>query len=37
MTFLHRVSGLTLRDRMRSLNIWKEVGVDLLILYSQRK
>lgn len=33
MTLLHRVSVLTLRDRMRSLNIRKELGLDL---YTER-
>lgn len=31
MTLLHRVSLLTVKDRMRSLNIWKKLGVDLYI------
>ena len=36
MSFLHRVAGLSLRDRVRSLVIWEELGVDPLLLCVER-
>ena len=32
MSFLRRVAGLSLRDRVRSSVIWEELGVDPLLL-----
>ncbi|KAF7641884.1 hypothetical protein LDENG_00269530 [Lucifuga dentata] len=36
MRFLHRVSGLTLRDRVRSSDIREGLGVELLLLRIER-
>ena len=36
MSFLHRVAGLSLRDRVRSSVIWEELGVDPLLLHVER-
>ncbi|KAK0144408.1 Ankyrin repeat and sterile alpha motif domain-containing protein 1B [Merluccius polli] len=34
--FLHRVAGLSLRDRVRSSDIWRELGVEPLLLCVER-
>ncbi|TWW62415.1 hypothetical protein D4764_04G0010620 [Takifugu flavidus] len=36
MSFLHRVAGLSLRDRVRSSAIWEELRVELLLLRVER-
>lgn len=36
MRFLCRMAGLTLRDRVRSSAIWEGLGVELLLLRSER-
>ncbi|TWW81619.1 hypothetical protein D4764_01G0014340 [Takifugu flavidus] len=36
MSFLRRVAGLSLRDRVRSLDIREELGVELLLLHIER-
>ncbi|KAK0137883.1 putative RNA-directed DNA polymerase from transposon X-element [Merluccius polli] len=36
MSFLRRVAGLSLRDRVRSLVIWEELGVDPILLRVER-
>ncbi|TWW74394.1 hypothetical protein D4764_14G0003970 [Takifugu flavidus] len=36
MSFLHRVAGLSLRDRVRSSAIWEELGVEPLLLRVER-
>ncbi|TWW65163.1 hypothetical protein D4764_21G0000630 [Takifugu flavidus] len=36
MSFLRRVAGLSLRDRVRSSAIWKELGVEPLLLRVER-
>ncbi|TWW59885.1 hypothetical protein D4764_06G0014150 [Takifugu flavidus] len=36
MSFLHRVAGLNLRDRVRSPDIWEELGVEPLLLHIKR-
>lgn len=36
MSFLHRVTGLTLRDRVRSSDIRRELGVQLLLICVKR-
>ncbi|TWW64140.1 hypothetical protein D4764_03G0011480 [Takifugu flavidus] len=36
MSFLHRVAGLNLRDRVRSLDIREELGVEPLLLHIER-
>ncbi|TWW77626.1 Ventricular zone-expressed PH domain-containing protein [Takifugu flavidus] len=36
MSFLHRVAGLSLRDRVRSPDIREELGIEPLLLYIER-
>ncbi|XP_029984805.1 uncharacterized protein LOC115415389 [Sphaeramia orbicularis] len=36
MRFLHRVAGLSLTDRVRSLDIWEGLGVESLLLHVER-
>ncbi len=36
MSFLRRVAGLSLRDRVRSSDIWRESGVEPLLLRDER-
>ncbi|TWW60112.1 hypothetical protein D4764_05G0002020 [Takifugu flavidus] len=36
MSFLRRVAGLSLRDRVRSSAIWEELGVESLLLRVER-
>ncbi|TWW81188.1 hypothetical protein D4764_01G0010030 [Takifugu flavidus] len=36
MSFLHRVAGLNLRDRVRSSDIREGLGVELLLLHTER-
>jgi len=36
MSFLRRVAGLNLRDRVRSSDIWRELGVEPLLLRVRR-
>ena len=36
MSFLRRVSGLSLRDRVRSSDIWEGLRVELLLLHMER-
>ena len=36
MSFLRRVAGLTLRDRVRSSDIWEELRVEPLLLWVER-
>lgn len=37
MSFLHRLAGLTLRDGVRSSEIWSELGVKPLLLHVERR
>ena len=36
MSFHRQVSGLSLRDRVRSSDIWRELGVEPLLLHLER-
>ena len=36
MSFLRRVTGLRLRDKVRSSDIWREIGVEPLLLLVER-
>jgi len=36
VSFLRRVAGLSLRDRVRSSDIWRELGVEPLLLRVER-
>jgi len=36
MGFLQRLAGLSLRDRVRSSAIWRELGVEPLLLHIRR-
>ncbi|MDF4355499.1 hypothetical protein P3445_23705, partial [Vibrio parahaemolyticus] len=36
MSFLRGVAGLSLRDRVRSSDIWRELGVEPLLLHIER-
>ncbi len=37
MSFLHRVAGFSLRDRVRSSDTWVELRVEVLLLLVKRR